>query len=184
MGFAPGDIVLDWGAGCGHGLAWIAAELGILGIAIDMLAVNTVWATQHTPVVASVASGDYTQAFSLLPDASIDHVISNGVVINLRPMHQCRMLHDQVLRVLRPGGTAWLGYLGISWKDQATRTLLAACLRDQAGKIAYSLVDELLTFGTMEHEVYASGRNATGPAADPSCRNGCVAGAFSLLVVK
>jgi len=187
LGFMPGDVVLDWGSGCGHGLAWIAAEVSILGIAVDLLPVNTAWALQHTPVVAAMASGDYTHAFAALPDASVDHVISNAVVLNLRPDHQCRLLREQVLRVLRPGGTAWFGYLGISWTSASTRTTPSfwrACLRRHSHQVTYGLFDEIMTLGTMEHESYALERNGTGPLASPDCSGSCVSGAFSLLLVK
>lgn len=35
--FQPGDLVLDWGSGCGHELALLRSLFGISGFGIDMV---------------------------------------------------------------------------------------------------------------------------------------------------
>lgn len=177
LGFAPGDVVLDWGAGCGHGLAWIAAEFRTLGIAVDLLPSNLEWAMEYTPIIAAMSGGDYMRVLADIPDGSMDHVISNGVVANLLLAHQCRFVREQVFRVLRPGGTAWLGFLGISWNGLAscsTRMFWRRCIRAHRGFATFAIFDEVDVFGTSEHEVYSQNANDSVSSK----------GAFSLFLVK
>merc|ERR1712060_316785 len=103
------EVLLDWGAGCGHGIAWLAAEAGVVGLAIDLMPKTVDWMLRRLPVAAAIAEASYRKAFRLLPDASVDHVISNAAVTNLRRKDQCALVRLEVLRVLRPGGTAWIG---------------------------------------------------------------------------
>merc|ERR1712217_507735 len=90
----------------------------IIGMAVDLLPTNVEWMLRKLPVVAAVAEGSYRQAFSILPDASVDHIISNGAIPNLRREHQCDFLRHAAFRILRPGGTVWLGTLGLSYDDE------------------------------------------------------------------
>ena len=45
-----------------------------------------------------------------IPDASVDHVTSNAAVHHLRGATQCSLVLDYLLRILRPGGTLWIGW--------------------------------------------------------------------------
>jgi arsenite methyltransferase len=102
---APGETMLD--VGCGAGIdsilaAWMTGPSGRV-LALDFLPEML----ERTAAAAAEAGLDNIEPLESdmeaigLPDASVDHVISNGV-INLAP-RKARVLAE-CARVLRPGG--------------------------------------------------------------------------------
>jgi len=101
----PGETVLDVGCGAGIDSILAARQTGPAGrvLALDFLPEML----ERTEAAAAEAGLDNVEPLEgdmeaiPLPDASVDHVISNGV-INLAP-RKARVLAE-CARVLRPGG--------------------------------------------------------------------------------
>ncbi len=111
---APGQTVLDIGCGAGIDTILAARRTGPSGrvIGLDFLPEML----ERTESAAAEAGLDIVETAEAemeaipLPDASVDHVISNGV-INLSP-RKARVLAE-CARVLRPGGRFWASDLTI-----------------------------------------------------------------------
>jgi arsenite methyltransferase len=110
----PGQTVLDIGCGAGIDTILTARRTGPAGrvIGLDFLPEML----ERTESAAAEARLDNVETVEgemeaiPLPDASVDRVISNGV-INLSP-RKARVLAE-CARVLRPGGTFWASDLTI-----------------------------------------------------------------------
>merc|ERR1712151_766201 len=47
LGFLPGQLVLDWGSGCGHMLTWAKALFDVDGVGIEAVQAAVKWSTVH-----------------------------------------------------------------------------------------------------------------------------------------
>lgn len=106
----PGETVLDIGCGAGTDLLLAARRVGPSGHAIG---VDMTEAMRDRARASAAAAGmtniEVRQADAValpLPDASVDVVISNGV-LNLVPEKEKAFV--EIRRVLRPGGRLQLG---------------------------------------------------------------------------
>jgi SAM-dependent methyltransferase len=105
-GLRPGQTVLDVGSGAGIDTILAAQQVGPTGrvIGLDMLpemCARTAVHAREAGVDGWVEPREAEMEAMPLPDASVDVVISNGVV-NLSP-RKSRVL-SEIYRVLRPGG--------------------------------------------------------------------------------
>lgn len=114
MGLSQGYRVLDWGAGCGHNLDVVARKYGFEGIAFDLVASNARWGRQHLQHLHAFCAADGAKL--AFPANSFDAILSNAALYHAGgaegAVAQCSVIKDQILRVLRPGGCAWFGWLG------------------------------------------------------------------------
>lgn len=114
----PGETVLDLGCGAGIDSVLAARRTGPAGrvLALDFLPEML----ERTASAASDAGLDNVEPLHgdieaiPLPDASVDHVISNGV-INLAA-RKARVLAE-CARVLRPGGKLTVGDLTVAGEE-------------------------------------------------------------------
>lgn len=143
-GLAPGQVVVDLGCGGGIDTVLAAHQVGPTGtvIAVDMLD-EMCDRTRAAAVDAGVADRCQVIRGEMedlpLPDASVDVVISNGV-INLSP-RKSRALAEAV-RLLRPGGRFCVSDLIV---DQDLPPEVLSSGAAWAGCVAGALSEEALT---------------------------------------
>ena len=106
---APGESVLDVGSGSGFDCFIAAKMVGPTGkvIGVDMTDAM-LEKSRKTPDNMGLTQLEFKNGFAEklpVPDASVDVVISNGV-INLTPDKYANFL--EVFRVLKPGGRLYL----------------------------------------------------------------------------
>mmetsp|Transcript_71504 Transcript_71504/g.202814 ORF Transcript_71504/g.202814 Transcript_71504/m.202814 type:complete len:214 (+) Transcript_71504:1-642(+) len=106
LGFRPGQLVLDWGSGCGHKLTWAAQLFGVDGLGIDNVAGSVTWAREHGLGHFCEADGRF---LSWLPDDFFDAVISYAALMHLAPTDQCAVVTELAGKV-REGGRLWFGW--------------------------------------------------------------------------
>jgi len=104
-GIEPGETILDLGCGAGIDSILAARRTGQTGrvIALDFLPemLERTAAAAEEATLRNVETLEAEMEAIPLPDASVDHIISNGVV-NLSPRK--RRVLAECARVLRPGG--------------------------------------------------------------------------------
>lgn len=112
--FAAGETVLDIGCGAGTDLLLAARRVGsqgrALGVEMTEAMVERARSAARTAGLpqVEVLKGDATAL--PLPDASVDVVISNGV-LNLVPEKE--KAFSEIVRVLRPGGRLQLADIAV-----------------------------------------------------------------------
>lgn len=106
MDFRPGQLVLDWGSGCGHKLSWAKQLFGVDGVGLDVEGKAVQWAQQHSAGIFCHADG---RNLEWLPAEAFDHVISYAALYHLPKTDQCHA-GIQLLRKLRVGGKAFFGW--------------------------------------------------------------------------
>jgi len=107
----PRDRVLDWGSGCGSELEAAAAHSKFKAVGVDVVQENVDFATKHTETKSTYCLAN---AGSGLPfsDNSFDAVISNAALYHVDGLENEKKAMKEVVRVLSPGGCAWMGWLG------------------------------------------------------------------------
>jgi len=100
----PGETVLDLGSGAGLDAVVASQQVGPTGrvLGVDLNPAMCLKAQAHTAATGATMECHQGPMESIpLPDASVDVVISNGV-INLS--FRKRKVIEEIFRVLRPGG--------------------------------------------------------------------------------
>lgn len=106
LDFRPGQLVLDWGSGCGHKLSWAKALFDVDGVGLDIEAGAVAWAQMHSAGVFCHADG---RRLGWIPDGEFDHVISYAALYHMSKVDQCHTgIH--LLRKLKVGGRAYFGW--------------------------------------------------------------------------
>jgi arsenite methyltransferase len=145
----PGDTVLDHACGAGTDLLIAARRTGPGGraIGIDMTPAMVECATRSAEIAGLSDYVEIHQGFYEelpVPDASVDVVISNGV-LNLAP--DKHVVLNEIHRVLKPGGRLYLADVvvqrDLTIEARSNPDLWAACV---AGALVeselYTLADE------------------------------------------
>ena len=91
-----------------------------------------------------------------VPANSVDHVISNAAVYHLEMEVQCTLMLEHFLRIVRPGGSIWIGWSG-AWGEQDDTEYLwerdwEVCLKKapSSARILYGFAKEEVMFGKNE----------------------------------
>lgn len=106
LDFRPGNLVLDWGSGCGHKLSWAKQLFDVDGLGVDVEGDAVAWARDHSVGAFCHADG---RDLTWIPDGIFDKVISYAAIYHLSREDQCST-GIQLVRKLRIGGRAWLGW--------------------------------------------------------------------------
>jgi len=105
LGFKPGELLLDWGSGCGFSLSWAKALYDVDGLGIDVTAAAS-WANHFSLGLSCVADG---RKLEWIPNHLFDYVFSYAALLHLEFSEQCGIAH-QLVQKLRIGGQAFLGW--------------------------------------------------------------------------
>jgi len=118
MGLKAGFKVLEWGAGCGHAMDIVASRYGFEAATVDLIEANAAWTRSNMNSIQHACGMDGSKlAFK---QGQFDAVLSNAALVHAPGRKaQCRILRDQVLPVLRPGGCAWFGFNGFLDTDDS-----------------------------------------------------------------
>ena len=141
--------MFDWGTGCGHALAWTERIFGVRTTGHELVAANAKEARRFTGV-EKLCTSDGSD-LSHLPDAYVDHVISNAAIIHLAERKQCALVVNDLLRILRPGGTMWLGWNAPDQSLFVSEKTWRKCLERVDDAIIFDIVKEVTLFGTTEY---------------------------------
>jgi SAM-dependent methyltransferase len=106
--YLPGQLVLDWGAGCGHQATYMTKTFGVRVVGLDLNSAAIEWAKEHS-FGRFVGPTDGTD-LSWAPDESFDHFYSFATVYYVKPNAMCNFGRE-VIRILKPGGTALFGWM-------------------------------------------------------------------------
>ena len=110
MAYMPTETVFDWGAGCGWGLSWLEDAYGVATTGHELFK-SGVENIERFTSAKNVCHGDGAR-LDHVPDNAVDHVIANAAVYHLLPSQQCQLMRDHFLRIVRRGGSIWIGFNG------------------------------------------------------------------------
>ena len=106
----PGYHLFDWGSGCGTMLNYYAMKWNTTGIGIDVTAEAVHHAVTHRRPGNHFCWMDGSDIRSFPSDA-FDAVVSWATLYHVRrTLVQCMIVH-QLVRMLKPGGYAFIGHL-------------------------------------------------------------------------
>ncbi|MGP1271717.1 MAG: methyltransferase domain-containing protein [Phycisphaerales bacterium] len=127
MGVLPGQTVLD--AGCGTGVHSIrAAQLGCRMRSVDISEAMLAKSRQNAERAGLEHPPEFEQqdlTNLTLPDNSVDHAFSWGVVIHIREMEKALA---ELVRVVKPGGSIGLQMTNASAVDHKLESVARALL--------------------------------------------------------
>lgn len=106
LNFRPGELILDWGSGCGHALSWAKMFFDVDGLGVEVTPSVVSWATRFSMGQHCAVDG---RRLEWIPDQLFDHVFSYGGVYHLNLEEVCQVAL-QLIRKLRPGGSAFFGW--------------------------------------------------------------------------
>ena len=105
FGFQPGELLLDWGSGCGFTMSWAKAFYDVDALGLEVTPAAS-WAARYSLGLSCLADGRKLQ---WIPDGLFDYVFSYAALLHLNFEEQCEVAH-QLLQKLRLGGKAFLGW--------------------------------------------------------------------------
>ena len=114
--YKAGDVVLDFGSGCGFKATYWSAMWGVAVLGVDVTGALVEWANRHAGGlfcrVPPVGQQQRQRILPWLPDNSVSHVHSFAAMYYVQPVsRQCDLVQD-MLRVVKPGGSLYLGWCG------------------------------------------------------------------------
>jgi len=146
LGLGPKHRVVDWGTGCGKEFSAVADKYKFQGVGVDIVNSNIAWANAH--LHGQHASFCLADASALpFADNSVDAVISNGALYHVNGIENEKRAIRSMLKVLRPGGCAWMAWLGVD-QDQVK---MADWTNTTIEGATLAAVSEKLAFGQTEY---------------------------------
>jgi len=106
--YLPGQLVLDWGTGCGHQATYMTKTFGVRVVGLDLNGAAIEWANDHS-LGRFVGPTDGTD-LSWAPDESFNHFYSFATIYYVQPDAMCKFGRE-VIRILKPRGTALFGWM-------------------------------------------------------------------------
>lgn len=106
LGFKPGELLLDWGSGCGHAMTWAKMFFDVDGLGLEATPAAARWADRFSAGRHCAIDGRYLE---WIPDGLFDYVLSYAALLHLTTEEQCAVAL-QLVRKLRPAGRAFFGW--------------------------------------------------------------------------
>ena len=105
--YRPGDLVLDWGSGCGHQSTLMTQLFDVDVIGLDVTEAAVHWAQEH-----AIGTFYYSNGLDLswAPKDTFDHFFAFASILYVPGALMCAFGRE-VVRILRSGGTAFFGWL-------------------------------------------------------------------------
>lgn len=131
--YQRGQVVLDFGAGCGHQATFMTQVFGVHVVGIDINAAAIQWATDHSIGEFHQTNG---QDLSWIPDETFDHMYSFASVYYI-PLEEVCFFSNEIIRILKPGGTAFFGWLYGYYSDNLGKFAKQswACIADSDASV-------------------------------------------------
>eukprot|EP00927_Polykrikos_kofoidii_P010361 TRINITY_DN14374_c0_g2_i1.p1 TRINITY_DN14374_c0_g2~~TRINITY_DN14374_c0_g2_i1.p1 ORF type:complete len:471 (+),score=53.19 TRINITY_DN14374_c0_g2_i1:91-1413(+) len=107
LGFQPGELMLDWGSGCGHTISWAKALFDVDGFGIDVVGGAVHWAKQFSAGSFCESDG---RDLTFLPDEFFDIVFTFASIYHVQPKEDQCMVGIQLIQKLKIGGRAFFGW--------------------------------------------------------------------------
>lgn len=105
-----GDVIFDWGSGCGTMLNYYHLKLNTTGVGIDITESAVKHAVAHAQPRQQFCYMDGSN-LRMFPSESFDAIVSWATLYHIRrTLVQCDVVH-QFIRMLKPGSIAYVGHL-------------------------------------------------------------------------
>eukprot|EP00759_Apiculatamorpha_spiralis_P015917 PhF_6_TR22381/c0_g1_i3/m.31748 len=106
-----GDVIMDWGSGCGTMLNYFHKVYNTTGIGLDATEEAVLYAKKHAADNQIFCHTDATRGMSHFKSNTFDAIVSWAALYHVRrTLQQCETVNEMV-RVLKPGGIAFLCHL-------------------------------------------------------------------------
>ena len=110
VGLKKGDKIMDWGCGCGTMLNYYHLKFQTQGVGVDFTRSAIDHARSHSQPNQTFCWMDGTNLKHFEPE-SFDAIVSWAVLYHVRrTLVQCEVVH-QMVKLLKPGGSAYIGHL-------------------------------------------------------------------------
>eukprot|EP00760_Papus_ankaliazontas_P015296 PhM_4_TR16454/c1_g1_i1/m.95200 len=144
VGLKPKATVLDWACGCGVSMEYLHRNFHTSRvIGVDLTAGAIAYAKEKYGGLSPSLLFCHADGTILdwIPPNSVDHVLSFGGLLHLPRAMICPAL-TQLLRITRPGGVVWAGYID----NAETVSLMKSCAFDPCLGVNLTTVDENTLF--------------------------------------
>jgi len=131
-----GNVVLDWGAGCGALINYVSEKYNVTTIAVDITK-SAVEYGRSLPGIHKFCRVGLTPMLSFLPEKHVDAIFSNAALYHL-PLASQKQIMKEFIRVLSPGGCIWDGW---SYGDA----------HDEHGTLSEAQLKEIFPNGSLVH---------------------------------
>ena len=105
----PGDVVFDWGCGCGHQLEFMYQQFGARGLGIDVSNLTIAYAINGTVPANRFCVADGTR-LDWIPDNHFDKAFSFGSIYHVYDKKKFCSVLRQLVRIVKPGGLVYNGW--------------------------------------------------------------------------
>ena len=142
-----GDLVFDWGAGCGHQLEFLTDKFGTAGLGIDVSRLSVAYALENTTRANEFCVADGSK-LEWIPDATFDSAMSFGSIYHVYNQTLFCSVLQQLVRITKPGGFVYNGW---TEDTEYPRSELTECINGGGGSHKVQILDEGKVFAHVAH---------------------------------
>lgn len=119
-----GDIVFDWGCGCGHQLEFMHETFGTRGLGIDVSNLTVAYAIHNTTAANRFCVADGSH-LDWIPSNFFDKAYSFGSIYHVYDHKKFCSVLRQLVRIVKPGGVVYNGW---TQNDEFHRDYVVKCV--------------------------------------------------------